>query len=70
MYTKKFDDGSKIFYSDATGEIEIVDTKGKRIHMNGQNILEFVADHIREKRISKLEMMTTEEILLQEGKEK
>lgn len=52
------------FNSDMSGEIHICDKDSyKEIKVDGQDILDFVANHVRRERISKLEQMETREIL-------
>lgn len=52
------------FNSDMSGDIHIAE-KGsdKEIKVDGQDILDFVANYVRSERISKLEQMETKEIL-------
>lgn len=52
------------FNSDMSGEIHIVEKDSdKEIEVDGQDILDFVANYVRSERISKLEQMETKEIL-------
>lgn len=52
------------FDSDMSGDIHICDKDSDReITVDGQDILDFVVNHIRRERISKLEQMGTKEIL-------
>ena len=51
-------------YSDMSGEVHICDKKSdKELVVDAQDILDFVADYIRAKRIGMLEQMSTENIL-------
>ncbi len=46
-----------------SGEIRICDKNSdKELKINSQDILDFVANYIKDQKISKLEDMTTEEI--------
>lgn len=50
--------------SDLSGEVRIYNQKTKeRMEVDGRSILDFVAEHIRREKISRLEQMSTEEIL-------
>lgn len=50
--------------SDMSGEVHICDkNSNKELVVEAQDILDFVADYIRSKRIGKLEQMSTENIL-------
>ena len=50
--------------SDMSGEVHICDKKSdKELVVDAQDILDFVADYIRAKRIGMLEQMSTENIL-------
>lgn len=52
------------FNSDMSGDIHICDKDSDReIKVDGQDILDFVANHVRCERISKLEQMETKDIL-------
>lgn len=52
------------FNSDMSGDIHICDKDSdKEIKVDGQDILDFVANHVIRERISKLEQMETREIL-------
>lgn len=52
------------FNSDMSGDIHIWDKDSdKEIKVDGQDILDFVANHVRNEKISKLEQMGTREIL-------
>lgn len=52
------------FNSDMSGDIHICDKDSDReIKVDGQDILDFVANHVRRERISKLEQMETKDIL-------
>lgn len=50
--------------SDMSGKIHICDKNSdKQLEVEGQDILDFVADYIRTERIGTLEQMSTESIL-------
>lgn len=52
------------FNSDMSGDIHICDKGSNReITVDGQDILDFVANYVRRERISKLEQMETKDIL-------
>lgn len=52
------------FNSDMSGDIHICDKDSEEeIQVDGQDILDFVANYVRIERISKLEQMDTKEIL-------
>lgn len=53
------------YNSDMSGEICISDkVSDKEITVNAQDILDFVANYVRNKRIARLERMETETILM------
>lgn len=52
------------FNSDMSGDIHICDKDSEQeIKVDGQDILDFVANYVRSERISKLEQMETKDIL-------
>lgn len=52
------------FNSDMSGDIHIVEKDSdEEIKVEGQDILDFVANYVRRERISKLEQMETKDIL-------
>ncbi len=69
--------GTKIIYNPDLSEVIVcnasitTDGAGENVecYLNGQDLLEFIADHIRSERISALEDMSTEQILGLEEKE-
>lgn len=55
---------SIIYNSDMSGDTVIVDKEnGKSVSISGYDILDFVASYIRDKKVSALENMSTDEIL-------
>lgn len=55
---------SIIYNSDMSGDTVIVDkVNGKSVSISGYDILDFVASYIRDKKVSALENMSTDEIL-------
>lgn len=52
------------FNSDVSGNIRIIDKdSNEEITIDGKDILDFVAEYIRSKRISTIEQMNTDDIL-------
>lgn len=52
------------FNSDISGDIHIVEKDSdKEIKVEGQDILDFVANYVRSEKISKLEQIGTDDIL-------
>ena len=49
--------------SDLSGNVEIVNKDGKRFWIMGNELIEYVAHHLRNERIAKLEQMTAAELL-------
>jgi len=57
---------TRIFYSsDLSGDVIVVVSKETTLEMEvpGQDLLDFVAEHVRQQRITQLEDMTTEALL-------
>ena len=67
MHTSETNNGTVFIHnSDMSGDVEIINSEGRRVKVDGNDILQFVAGYIRGVRVSKLEQLTTNEIL--EGK--
>ncbi len=63
MHFFEANNGTKFNYSsDMSGDINII-SKDQTSHVNGNDILQFVAEYLRRKEISKLEDMCWQEIL-------
>ena len=64
MHNYNWKSCSIIYNSDMSGDTVIVDkVNGKSVSISGYDILDFVASYIRDKKVSALENMSTDEIL-------
>ena len=64
MHTYNGKSCSIIYNSDMSADTVIVDKEnGKSVSISGYDILDFVASFIRDKKVSELENMSTDEIL-------
>ena len=60
------ENGTIINYnSDLSGQVRIVSAydTGKELEVSGEDLLEFVAEYVRNKKIASIEQMDTEELL-------
>ncbi len=64
MHTYQTERGTYFtFNSDLSGDVQILTIKGDKCQVPGEDLLQFIGEHVRAERISRLETLTYRQVL-------